>query len=48
MCIRDRGTRDAFFQLPEEERAEVIEFLKTLQILPDDSPRVVVEKAESY
>ena len=38
-----RAARDAFFNLPADDQAAVIEFLKTLQILPDGSPRVVVE-----
>lgn len=39
-----RAVRDAFFALSAEDQAAVIEFLKTLQILPDGSPRVVVER----
>ncbi|PYQ51972.1 MAG: hypothetical protein DMF78_12165 [Acidobacteria bacterium] len=38
-----RAIRDAFFNLSTDDQAAVIEFLKTLQILPDGSPRVVVE-----
>ena len=38
-----RAVRDAFFALPADDQAAVIEFLKTLQILPDGSHRVVVE-----
>jgi len=41
-----RTTRDAFFRLPEADRAAVIEFLKTLRVLPDGSPRTITEKAE--
>jgi cytochrome c peroxidase len=41
-----RASRDAFFRLPEGDRAAVIEFLKTLQVLPEDSPRTITEKAE--
>lgn len=40
-----RTVRDAYFALPEQDRAAVIEFLKTLQILPEGSPRVRVEGA---
>jgi cytochrome c peroxidase len=39
-----RASRDAFFALPEPDRATVIEFLKTLQVLPDGSLRVVVSR----
>jgi len=42
-----RAVRDAYFALPDEDRAAVIEFLKTLQILPEGSPRVVIEGAAS-
>ena len=38
-----RESRDAFFALPEERQAEVIEFLKTLQVLPRGSRRIVNE-----
>jgi hypothetical protein len=38
-----RAARDAFLAQSAEDQATVIEFLKTLQILPDGSPRVVVE-----
>lgn len=37
-----RASRDAFFALPAEDQAAIIEFLKTLQILPEGPP----EKAE--
>jgi cytochrome c peroxidase len=36
-----RSSRDAFFTLPEADQDAVLEFLLTLQILPDGSPRVV-------
>lgn len=39
-----RTVRDAYFALPADDRAAVIEFLKTLQMLPEGSPRVVTEK----
>ncbi len=39
-----RASRDAFFARPREDKDAIIEFLKTLQVLPDGSPRVVVEK----
>lgn len=35
-----RTERDAFFALPQSDRDDVIEFLKTLQILKEDSPLV--------
>jgi hypothetical protein len=38
-----RAVRDAYFAMPDADQAAVIEFLKTLQILPDGSPRVIVE-----
>ena len=40
-----REARDAFFALPPDDQAAIIEFLKTLQVLPDGSPRIVVERA---
>jgi hypothetical protein len=40
-----RLSRDAFFRLPKADQAAIIEFLKTLQVLPDGSARVVTEKA---
>jgi len=42
-----RSVRDAFFILPAEDQAAVIEFLRTLQILADGSPRVVVEPSRN-
>ena len=38
-----RASRDAFFALPADDQAAIIEFLKTLQILPDGSPPMVDE-----
>jgi hypothetical protein len=38
-----RASRDAFFALPHDDQAAVVEFLKTLQIVPDGAPRVSVE-----
>lgn len=38
-----RAVRDAFVALPPDDQAAVVEFLRTLRILPDGSPRVVVE-----
>jgi hypothetical protein len=38
-----RASRDAFFALPKEDRDAIIEFLKTLQVLPDGSPPVVID-----
>ena len=39
-----RGSRDAFFNLSDGERAEVVEFLKSLQILPEGSSSLVVDE----
>ena len=38
-----RASRDAYFALPEDDRAAVIEFLKSLQVLPDDAGLVAEE-----
>jgi len=38
-----RASREAFFALPPDDQSAIIEFLKTLQVLPDGSPRVVIE-----
>ncbi len=38
-----RASRDAYFGLAEADRAAVVEFLKTLQVLPDGSAGIVVE-----
>jgi hypothetical protein len=38
-----RTSRDTFFSLPGDDQASIIEFLKTLQVLPEGSPGVVVE-----
>ena len=40
-----RASRDAFFALPEEDRAAIVEFLKTLQVLPDSAPPAPEAKA---
>jgi cytochrome c peroxidase len=40
-----RASRDAFFALPKDDQAAIVEFLKTLQIVPDGSPLVSEEKA---
>jgi CxxC motif-containing protein (DUF1111 family) len=42
-----RGSRDAFFRLPDEDRAAIIEFLKTLQVLDDGSPPAVTERIDN-
>ncbi|QTD52713.1 di-heme oxidoredictase family protein [Sulfidibacter corallicola] len=39
-----RESRDRFFALSEMQRAEVIEFLKSLQILPEGSAYLVVDE----
>ena len=40
-----KSTRDAFLALPQNRQAELIEFLKTLQVLPAGSPLVIPEPA---
>jgi len=40
-----KASRDAFFALDPTGRAEIIEFLKTLQVLPPGAPLVVPEAA---
>jgi CxxC motif-containing protein (DUF1111 family) len=40
-----KATRHTFFSLSPPQRAQIIEFLKTLQILPPDSPLVIPEAA---
>ncbi len=39
-----RGQRDAYFAMDAEEQAYVIEFLKSLQILPDDAEGPIVDE----
>ncbi len=39
-----RAVREAFLGLPARDQACIIEFLKTLQVLPEGSPRVIVEQ----
>jgi cytochrome c peroxidase len=39
-----RAAREAFVSLPKERRDEVVEFLKSLQILPDGTPALVVHE----
>jgi hypothetical protein len=39
-----RQSRDAFFALAEEERAEIVELLKSLQVLPEGTPALVVDE----
>jgi CxxC motif-containing protein (DUF1111 family) len=36
-----RASRDAFVELPDRTRADIVMFLKTLQALPIGSERVV-------
>ncbi|MEP7216500.1 MAG: di-heme oxidoredictase family protein [Anaerolineaceae bacterium] len=38
-----RAIRDRYFALPEPDRAAVVEFLKSLQVLPEGSPAIVTE-----
>ena len=40
-----RAARDAFVSLPRTDRDDIIEFLKSLEILPDGAPIVVPEAA---
>ncbi len=40
-----RTSRDAFFALAQTDQDAIIEFLKTLQVLPDGSPASVAERA---
>jgi len=42
-----RASRDAFFDLPEKDRDAIIEFLRTLQVLPPGSPPVVRNRREA-
>lgn len=39
-----RTSRDAFVALPPEDQAAIVKFLKTLQVLPAGSPRVIRER----
>lgn len=39
-----RGARDAFAALPQSGQDDVIEFLKSMQILPDGTPSVIVDE----
>jgi hypothetical protein len=41
-----RAAREAFVSLRQEERDEVVEFLKSLQILPDGTPTMVVHEKD--
>lgn len=43
-----RTSRDAFFNLPDSQQAEVIEFLKSLQILPEGTEHLVVDEHGNY
>jgi len=38
-----RESRDAFVALAPEEQGYVVQFLKTLQVLPPGSPSVIIE-----
>lgn len=39
-----RASRDAYFALPQQARDDVIDFLKSLQMLPPGTPSLVVDK----
>jgi len=41
-----RKARDAFVALPKEAQDEVVEFLKSLRILPDGTPTLVVQEKD--
>lgn len=41
-----RASRDAFAGLPKEARDEVVEFLKSLRILPEGTPTLVVHEED--
>ncbi len=41
-----RASRDAFAALSKEKRGDVVEFLKSLQILPDGTPTLVVQEPD--
>ena len=43
-----RASRDAFFALPKDDQAAIVEFLKALQIVPDGSPLVSEEKVPGH
>jgi hypothetical protein len=43
-----RASRDAFFALPKDDQAAIVEFLKTLQIVPDGSLLVSEEKVPGH
>jgi hypothetical protein len=38
-----RASRDAFVVLSPKEQGHIVQFLKTLQVLPPGSPPVIVE-----
>ena len=38
-----RPSRDAYFALPQRQQDEIIEFLKSLQILPPGTPELVID-----
>ena len=42
-----RKSRDAFAALPEDDQKAVVRFLKTLQVLPEGSERVVAQSANA-
>jgi hypothetical protein len=43
-----RASRDAFFELSESQQAQIVEFLKSLQILPENTPFLVVDENFNY
>ena len=43
-----RASRDAFFALPQNKQDEVLEFLKSLQILPPGTEHLVVDEDGNY
>ena len=40
-----RESRDAYFSLPQNQQDEIVEFLKSLQILPAGTPYLVVDES---
>jgi cytochrome c peroxidase len=43
-----RASRDAYFSLPQADQNAIVEFLKTLQVLPKDSPHEIEEKEPDF
>lgn len=41
-----RASRDAFFALPQEDQDKIVEFLRTLQVVPDGAERLTYVQGE--